>query len=45
MKIHKFQIMVLTMDRKPAAHFEHTVAITEHGTEILTMRDTPRLIQ
>ncbi|ORC37330.1 type I methionyl aminopeptidase [Marispirochaeta aestuarii] len=27
---------VVTADRKPSAHFEHTVAILEDGTEILT---------
>ncbi len=27
---------VLTKDRKPSAHFEHTVAILENGCEILT---------
>ncbi len=27
---------VVTMDGKPSAHFEHTVAITDHGPEILT---------
>ena len=27
---------VVTRDRKPSAHFEHTIAITEKGTEILT---------
>jgi methionyl aminopeptidase len=27
---------VVTMDGKPSAHFEHTVAITENGPEILT---------
>ncbi len=27
---------VVTLDRKPSAHFEHTVAITENGPEILT---------
>lgn len=27
---------VVTMDRKPSAHFEHTVAITPEGPEILT---------
>jgi len=27
---------VVTRDRKPSAHFEHTVAITENGPEILT---------
>jgi methionyl aminopeptidase len=28
---------VLTADRKPSAHFEHTVAIGEDGAEILTL--------
>lgn len=28
---------VVTRDGKPAAHFEHTVAITENGPEILTL--------
>jgi len=27
---------VLTVDRQPSAHFEHTVAVTAHGAEILT---------
>jgi methionyl aminopeptidase len=27
----------VTMDRLPSAHFEHTVAITEKGPEILTI--------
>jgi len=27
---------VVTKDGKPSAHFEHTIAITENGTEILT---------
>ena len=30
---------VFTMDRKPAAHFEHTVAVTDDGYEILTCVD------
>jgi methionyl aminopeptidase len=30
------QWTVVTEDRKPAAHFEHTVVITEQGCEILT---------
>ena len=34
----------VTQDSKPAAHFEHTVLITDQGPEILTMRGTPRLI-
>jgi methionyl aminopeptidase len=29
---------VVTADNKPSAHFEHTVAITENGPEILTRR-------
>ena len=29
---------VLTADRKPSAHFEHTVVVLEHGAEILTAR-------
>ena len=28
---------VVTADRKPSAHFEHTVAITEDGPDILTL--------
>ena len=35
----------VTLDGKPAAHFEHTVVVTENGPEILTMRDEPRLIR
>ena len=27
---------VVTADGKPSAHFEHTVAVTSHGPEILT---------
>ena len=27
---------VVTIDRRASAHFEHTVAITENGPEILT---------
>jgi methionyl aminopeptidase len=27
---------VVTEDRKPAAHFEHTVAVTEVGVDVLT---------
>jgi len=27
---------VVTQDGKPSAHFEHTVAVTEDGAEILT---------
>ena len=28
---------VVTKDRTPSAHFEHTVAITENGPDILTL--------
>ncbi len=31
---------VVTLDGKPSAHFEHTVAITENGPEILTCTDS-----
>ena len=27
---------VVTLDGKPSAHFEHTIAVTENGPEILT---------
>ena len=30
---------VVTVDGSLAAHFEHTVAVTEHGPEVLTSRD------
>lgn len=33
------QWTVVTADGKRSAHFEHTVAITDQGTEILTLRD------
>jgi methionyl aminopeptidase len=26
----------VTVDRKPAAHFEHTIAVTEAGVDVLT---------
>ena len=28
--------VLVTVDGKPSAHFEHTIAITEHGPDILT---------
>jgi methionyl aminopeptidase len=34
------QWTVVTEDRQPAAHFEHTVAVTETGCEILTTGST-----
>jgi len=30
---------VVTRDGSRSAHFEHTVAITEHGPEVLTLLD------
>ena len=30
----------VTKDRQPAAHFEHTVALTDHGPEIFTARSS-----
>lgn len=32
---------VITIDGKPSAHFEHTVAITEEGPQILTALEAP----
>jgi methionyl aminopeptidase len=32
---------VFTRDRKPSAHFEHTIAITDNGPIILTVLDAP----
>ena len=29
---------VITRDRKPSAHFEHTIAVTADGFEVLTAR-------
>jgi methionyl aminopeptidase len=30
------QWTVVTADGKPAAHYEHTIAVTEDGCEVLT---------
>jgi len=32
---------VITADRKPAAHFEHTIAVTERGVDVLTDGRSP----
>ena len=32
---------VVTLDRKPSAHYEHTVAVTETGAEVLTSWSVP----
>jgi methionyl aminopeptidase len=36
------QWTAVTVDGSLSAHFEHTVAITENGTEVLTALETPR---
>ncbi|MDM7461517.1 MAG: type I methionyl aminopeptidase [bacterium] len=36
-EFHENDWAIITRDRKPAAHFEHTVAITENGADILTL--------
>jgi methionyl aminopeptidase len=33
-----------TMDRKPSAHFEHTIAVTKDGPALLTVAPTPEEI-
>jgi methionyl aminopeptidase len=34
---------VVTADGRPSAHFEHTIAVTENGPEVLTLlEDEPR---
>jgi methionyl aminopeptidase len=33
---------VVTKDRMPAAHFEHTVAVTETGADVLTDGRPPK---
>jgi len=32
---------VVTRDHRRSAHFEHTIAITEHGPEVLTRPGGP----
>jgi methionyl aminopeptidase len=36
-KILKDKWTVITADRKASAHFEHSIAITENGPEILSI--------
>ena len=36
---HDDQWTTTTRDSRPAAHFEHTIAVTEEGPEILTLAD------
>ena len=34
---NRFAVGLITADRKPSVHFEHTVAITTNGPDILTL--------
>ncbi|HVI70915.1 MAG TPA: hypothetical protein VM656_05450, partial [Pyrinomonadaceae bacterium] len=36
---------VVTMDGKPSAHAEHTIAITEEGPEVLTFVSSTQLLE
>ena len=36
---------VITLDGQPSAHFEHTVAITHDGPQILTLRDEAAAVE
>ncbi|GIV10211.1 MAG: methionine aminopeptidase [Fimbriimonadales bacterium] len=36
-EFHENDWSIITCDRKPAAHFEHTVVITENGADVLTV--------
>ncbi|MCS7300397.1 MAG: type I methionyl aminopeptidase [Fimbriimonadales bacterium] len=36
-EFHENDWSIITRDRKPAAHFEHTVVITQNGADVLTV--------
>jgi methionyl aminopeptidase len=36
---------VVTLDGKPSAHAEHTIAITEEGPEVLTLVSSEKLLE
>ena len=36
---------VVTVDGKPSAHAEHTIAITDEGPEVLTLVESPRSVE
>jgi methionyl aminopeptidase len=40
-KMHRDHWTQSTMDRKPSAHFEHTIAVTKGGPVLLTAAPTP----
>ena len=44
MGTHKVKVLrdgwtVITGDKRPSAHFEHSIAITEHGPLVLSSRE------
>ncbi len=40
-KMHRDHWTQSTLDRKPSAHFEHTIAVTNDGPVLLTVEPTP----
>jgi methionyl aminopeptidase len=40
-KMHRDHWTQSTLDRKPSAHFEHTIAVTKDGPRLLTIAPTP----
>lgn len=44
-KVLKDGWTVVTVDGKPSAHAEHTIAITEEGPEVLTLVKSARLVE
>ena len=40
-KMHRDHWTQSTLDRKPSAHFEHTIAVTKDGPMLLTIAPTP----
>jgi methionyl aminopeptidase len=40
-KMHADHWTQSTLDRKPSAHFEHTIAVTKNGPTLLTAAPTP----
>lgn len=43
-KMHRDHWTQSTLDRKPSAHFEHTIAVTNSGPVLLTVAPTPEEI-
>ncbi len=43
-KMHRDHWTQSTLDRKPSAHFEHTIAVTNNGPVLLTVAPTPEEI-